>query len=94
VRYADTDVLMGSNRLGMDIVRNFTSQAGVPLWQAVRAMSLVPRRALGTAKDFGSIEIGKFADIFIWDKEMKIATRPSALLDGGPHRGSKAQKRK
>jgi N-acetylglucosamine-6-phosphate deacetylase len=94
VRYADTDVLMGSNRLGMDIVRNFASQAGVPLWQAVRAMSLVPRRALGTAKDFGSIEIGKFADIFIWDKEMKIATRPSALLDGGPHRGSKAQKRK
>ncbi len=89
VRYADTDVLMGSNRLGMDIVRSFTSLAGVPLWQAVRAMSLVPRRALGMAKDFGSIEIGKLADIFIWDKEMKSATRPSVLLDDGLHRGSK-----
>jgi N-acetylglucosamine-6-phosphate deacetylase len=83
VRYADTDVLMGSNRLGMDIVRNFTAQAGVPLWRAVRAMSLVPRRALGMAKDYGSIEIGKFADIFIWDKEMEIATRPEALLASG-----------
>jgi N-acetylglucosamine-6-phosphate deacetylase len=83
VRYADTDVLMGSNRLGMDIVRNFTAQAGVPLWRAVRAMSLVPRRALGMAKDYGSIEIGKVADIFIWDKEMEIATRPEALLASG-----------
>jgi len=94
VRYADTDVLMGSNRLGMDIVRSFTSLAGIPLWQAVRAMSLVPRRALGMAEDFGSIEIGKVADIFIWDKEMKSATRPSALLDGMAHRGPKVQKRK
>jgi len=94
VRYADTDVLMGSNRLGMDIVRSFTSLAGVPLWQAVRAMSLVPRRALGMAEDLGSIEIGKVADIFIWDKEMKSATRPSALLHGMVHRGPKEQKRK
>jgi N-acetylglucosamine-6-phosphate deacetylase len=102
VRYADNDILMGSNRLGMDIVREFTAQTAVPLWQAVRAMSLVPRRALGTAKDYGSIEIGKVADIFIWDKEMKIATRPWALLDGGEsfsqdggsHRGPDAQKRK
>jgi imidazolonepropionase-like amidohydrolase len=57
-------------------------------------MSLVPRRALGMAKDFGSIEIGKVADIFIWDKEMKSATRPYALLHGMAHRGSKVQKRK
>jgi len=82
VRYAETGVLMGSNRLGIDVVRNFASQAGVPLWQAVRAMSLVPRRALGMAKDYGSIEIGKIADLFIWDKELEIATKPEALLAG------------
>jgi len=102
VRYAKTDVLMGSNRLGMDIVRNFVAQTEVPLWQAVRAMSLIPRRALGLAKDYGSIEVGKIADIFIWDNEMELASRPEALLadedvvsqDGGAHQGPTVQKRK
>jgi N-acetylglucosamine-6-phosphate deacetylase len=95
VRYVETGVLMGSNRLGMDVVQNFTAQAGVPLWQAVRAMSLVPRRALGMVKDYGSIEIGKYDDIFIWDKDMKTAIRPSALLrrDAPAPRGLKVQKR-
>jgi N-acetylglucosamine-6-phosphate deacetylase len=80
VRYADSDVLMGSNRLGMDIVRNFVEQAQMPLWQAVRAMSLTPRRALGLADEYGSLEVGKFADIFLWDKDLEIPTRPEALL--------------
>lgn len=80
VRYSDSDVLMGSNRLGMDIVRNFVEQAQMPLWQAVRAMSLTPRRALGLADEYGSLEVGKFADIFLWDKDLEIPTRPEALL--------------
>jgi len=80
VRYADTDVLMGSNRLGMDIVRNFVEQAQVPLWQAVRAMSLTPRKALGQGEEYGSLEIGKFADIFLWDKDLEIPVRPETLL--------------
>ncbi len=80
VRYADTDVLMGSNRLGIDIVRNFVEQAQVPLWQAVRAMSLTPRKALGQAEEYGSLEVGKFADIFLWDKDLEIPVRPETLL--------------
>jgi len=80
VRYADTDVLMGSNRLGIDIVRSFVAQTGVPLWQAVRAMSLIPRRALGQDAEYGSIEPGKVADIFIWDRALEITARPESLL--------------
>lgn len=80
VRYADSDVLMGSNRLGMDIVRNFVEQAQVPLWQAVRAMSLTPRKALGQAEEYGSLEVGKFADIVIWDKELEFPVHPEELL--------------
>lgn len=80
VRYADSDVLMGSNKLGIEIVRNFVDQAQVPLWQAVRAMSLTPRKALGQADEYGSIEVGKFADFFIWDKELEFPVRPETLL--------------
>jgi len=82
VRYADTDVLMGSNRLGIDIVRSFVAQTGVPLWQAVRAMSLIPRRALGQDAEYGSIETGKVADIFIWDRSLEVSARPESLLPG------------
>ena len=82
VRYADTDVLMWSNRIGIDIVRNFVVQTGVPLWQAVRAMSLIPRRALGQDAEFGSIEVGKVADIFIWDRSLEVTARPESLLAG------------
>ena len=80
VRYADSDVLMGSNMLGIDIVKNYCLEAEVPLWRAVRAMSLVPRKALGLDKEYGSIEVGKMADIFLWDNELKTAVRPKALL--------------
>ncbi len=82
VRYADTDVLMGSNKLGIDIVRNFVAQTGVPLWQAVRAMSLNPRQALGQGTKYGSIEKGKIADIFIWDRSLEVSARPESLLPG------------
>lgn len=88
VRYADTDVLMGSNRLGIEIVRNFVSQTGVPLWRAVRAMSLVPRTALGMDREYGSIEVGKVADVFLWDRDIEVAVRPAALMNSGatfPH---------
>jgi N-acetylglucosamine-6-phosphate deacetylase len=80
VRYADSDVLMGSNMLGIDIVKNYCFEAEVPLWRAVRAMSLVPRKALGLDKEYGSIEVGKMADIFLWDKDLETAVRPKALL--------------
>ncbi len=82
VRYADSDILMGSNKLGIDIVRNFVAQTDVPLWQAVRAMSLIPRRALRQDAELGSIELGKVADIFIWDRALEVTARPEVLLAG------------
>jgi len=45
------------------------------------------------AKDYGSIEIGKIADIFIWDKELETATRPEALLADEAGQGPKVHKR-
>jgi len=83
VRYADSGTLMGSNKLGIDIVKNFCAVTGLPLWKGVKAMSLIPRKALGIASEYGSIEIGKNADIFIWDKEMKNAVRPERFLEKG-----------
>jgi len=82
VRYADSDVLMGSNKIGIDIVRAFVAQTEIPLWHAVRAMSLTPRTLLGMEKDFGSIEEGKVADIYLWDKTLEVVARPEDFLLG------------
>lgn len=80
VRYAESDVLMGSNQVGIDIVRLFSAEAEVPLWRAIQAMSLVPRRILGQDRDFGSIETGKAADLFLCDRDLEHPIRPETLL--------------
>jgi len=81
VRYTDSDTLIDSNKLGIDIVKNFFAVTRISLCRSVKAMSLVPRKALGLAREYGSIEIGKKADIFIWDKEMRVAARPESFLE-------------
>ena len=43
--------------------------AGVPLIDAVHMMSLTPARILHIDKEKGSLEIGKDADIVIYDKD-------------------------
>ena len=46
--------------------------AGVPLIDAVRMMRLPPARILHIDKEKGSLEIGKDADIVIFDNQINI----------------------
>ncbi len=73
VRYVESGTLIGSNRVGMDIVASFARRSGVPLHRAVRAMSANPAGALGLPAR-GIMPGGK-ADLFLWDAGMTTARR-------------------
>jgi N-acetylglucosamine-6-phosphate deacetylase len=73
VRYRETGTLIGSNRLGMEIVKAYMAASGAGLAPAVAAMSRNPARAIGL--DAG-IRPGMPADLFIWDTELRSCRRP------------------
>jgi len=72
VRYRDSGTLIGSSRLGMEIVRSFMEASGAPLCEAVAAMSSTPMELLGMdcARQGGSIVAGAPADLYLWDKSL------------------------
>jgi len=78
VRYRDTGVLIGSNKLGMQIVKSFVAATGKPLHAAIASMSATPLAALGlTGKERrGTIETGTLADVFIWDNTLSACRSP------------------
>ena len=97
VRYRDEGTLIGSNKLGIDIVKSFAAASGAPLHAAVASMSGTPSAALGLpAKGLtGSIEIGAVADLFIWDSGLSVCRAAdkaaSAAKTGSPEIRSSAK---
>ena len=67
VRHADTKVLMGSNRLAPEVLRNWLAVTGAPIPSALRALTLNPARALGLARSKGAIAPCLDADLVVWD---------------------------
>lgn len=53
-------------------VKNFMGHAGIPIYEAVKMASLNPAKNLKIDKKTGSIEIGKSADIIIFNKDFCI----------------------
>lgn len=47
---------------------------GIPFEQAVRAATLTPAQAVGMAKELGSIQTGKRADLVLLDQTLEIAS--------------------
>lgn len=60
-------------------VLNFHRNSGAPLYEAVRMASLNPARVLGMEDKIGSLRIGKCADMFLADGEMRVS---HTFLDG------------
>lgn len=54
------------------LVRTMYKQADLPLWEAVRMMTLNPARMLGIQHTVGSIQVGKHADLVILDDNVKV----------------------
>lgn len=59
---------------------------GLPVAEAVRALSATPARLLGVADRVGSIEEGKDADLVVLDEEFAVAgvMRGGEWLSGPP----------
>jgi len=53
--------------------------AGIPLYEAVRMMSLTPARVMGLDSEIGSIETGKKADLVWFDEEISM----KGVMKGG-----------
>lgn len=51
-------------------VKNYRDHAGIPLWKAVQAASLNPATVIGEADTKGSLEVGKDADIVLFDENL------------------------
>lgn len=62
--------LAGSTASLPDCVRTAVRKAGIPLEQAVAAATINPARCLGIEKEQGSISVGKWADIVLWDQDL------------------------
>lgn len=62
--------LAGSTASLSDCVRTAVQKAGVPLEQAVAAATVNPARCLGIEKEQGTISVGKWADIVLWDQNL------------------------
>ena len=64
---------LASAIVGMDtMVRNMKNMTSASIPQAVRMGSLTPAERAGVAKNIGSLEAGKFADINLLDRELNL----------------------
>lgn len=64
---------LASSVVGMDhCVRTFHRLTGVPLATVVRMASLTPARIAGADSDFGSIAVGKRADLLVLDRDLNV----------------------
>lgn len=71
--------LAGSTLTLNKAVYNMVHMVNVPLKDAVRMASLNPAKAIGMDDRKGSIEIGKDADLIIFDEDIKVS---KALIKG------------
>ncbi len=75
----DGTALAGSTLTMIEGVRRVHQHAGTPLVEAVRMATLNPARQLGREKEFGSIAVGKRADLVWFDEKFQVR---GVWLDG------------
>ena len=75
----DRSGFAGSTTFLDGMLRVMTEQVGVPLPEAVRMASLTPARVIGVDGDVGSLEVGKRADIALFEADLT----PRCTVIGG-----------
>jgi len=64
---------LASSVVGMDVmVRTMASQTSASLPQVVRMASLTPAERTGIANETGSLDVGKWADLLILDRDLHV----------------------
>lgn len=64
---------LASGVMGLDHgVRTLHRQAGIPLHLAMQMASLTPARILGLERDYGSLQVGKIADVVVWNRQLQV----------------------
>ncbi len=81
MKLADRSCLAGSTANGARLVRNMYKAVGVPLYEAVKMMTVTPARVIGVDSYKGKIAKGYDADIIIFDGNVNIA---SVMINGKP----------
>jgi len=68
----DRSSFAGSVATADRLVRVMVSEVGLPVWEAVRMITLNPARLLGVDKEIGSLEVGKQADVVVFDEDVFV----------------------
>lgn len=69
----DRSCFAGSVATADRLVRVLVYEAGLSVWEAVKMASLNPAQFIGCAKQKGSLEVGKDADIVLFDEDIKVS---------------------
>lgn len=72
VRYKENDVLIGSSFLIPDVLRHLAKITNADIYELIKTVTLNPAKLLSVNEEYGSIEIGKKADIVIFDDDFNI----------------------
>lgn len=67
-----THTIAGSVTNLADCVRWSIQEAGLSISQAIKSATLNPAKALGLSKAYGSLEVGKFADLLLLDQQLNL----------------------
>lgn len=70
-RLRDTDVIAGST-LTLDVALRTVVDAGVPLVEAVRALTETPARAIGRHPQLGSLAVGSIGDAVLLGDDLTV----------------------
>ncbi len=65
-------VIAGSAANLFDCMKRVVLEMDVPIERAVRAASENPAKAIGVDRDYGSLSIGRYANIVLMDRHMEI----------------------
>lgn len=68
----------------LNLYAGLVAKAGVPAEDALKSITLTPAEILGIADDFGSIEVGKVADLVVWSHHpLTLEAEPELIMVNG-----------
>jgi N-acetylglucosamine-6-phosphate deacetylase len=70
----DRSAFAGSVATADQLVRNMIKLAEVPLLEVIKMITLTPATIMGVANTKGSLEVGKDADVVVFDDDIQIDT--------------------